>query len=133
VLIPSAHFRATELAKVGQSLPYGGFDAAFDRAGIDLKESASGGAISLASLDNKRAVLDWAPALADLQLVEGVNKSAAALKGTEHFAFRVEVNRKTGAIERASATYDDLDMKVVGAPDTVPHLKITRTVKIEPR
>jgi hypothetical protein len=133
VLIPSAHFRATELGKVGQSLPYAGFDAAFDRAGIDLKESSSGGAISLASLDDTRAVLDWTPALADLQLVEGANKPPVTLKGTEHFAFRVEVDRKSGAIERASATYDDLDMKVVGAPDSVPHLKITRTVKIEPR
>jgi hypothetical protein len=133
ILIPSAHFHATALRTVGQSLPFPGFEAAFDRAGIAIKETASGGEVSLASVDRDRAVLDWKPAVADLEIVEEANKPPITLKGNEHFAFRVEVDRKTGAIARAVASYDNLDMKVVGAPDSMPNLKITRAVSIEPR
>jgi hypothetical protein len=133
-IIPiSQRFRAAELRRVGQSLSYPGFEAAFDRSGVAIRETSSGGEISLASLDAQRAVLDWKPALADLDLVEGANKPPVTLKGTEHFAFRVEIDRKTGAIRRAVTTYDELDMKVVGAPDSVPHVRIRRAVTIEPR
>jgi hypothetical protein len=78
-------------------------------------------------------VIDWKPAAADLEILEEANKPPVRLKGTEHFAFRVEVDRRTGAIARAIASYDNLDMKIVGAPDSVPNLKITRAVSIEPR
>jgi hypothetical protein len=132
-LIPGSHFRATELGAVGQSLSYAGFAAAFDRSGVAIKESSPGGEISLASLDDGHAVLDWKPALADLEIVEKANQPPVTLNGTEHFAFRAEVDRRTGVLERAAAIFDDLDMKVVGAPDSVPHVRITRTVKIEPR
>jgi hypothetical protein len=133
VLIPSTHFNATGLKIVGQSLPFPGFEAAFDRAGIAIKETASGGEVSLASVDPDRAVIDWKPAAADLEILEEANKPPVRLRGTEHFAFRVEVDRRTGAIARAVASYDNLDMKVVGAPDSMPDLKITRAVSIEPR
>jgi hypothetical protein len=133
-LIPtSERFRAAELKTVGQSLTYPGFEAAFDRSGIGIKETSPGGEISLVSLDPQHAVLDWKPAAADLELVEGANKPPVTLKGTEHFAFRVDVDRKTGAILRAATTYDDLDMKVMGAPDSIPHVRISRTVTIAPR
>src|SRR5438309_581957 len=56
VLIPGPHFNATGLKTVGQSLPFPGFDAAFDRAGIAIKETAPGGEVSLASVDRDRAV-----------------------------------------------------------------------------
>jgi hypothetical protein len=133
VLIRGPHFRATELRTVGQSLSFAGFAAAFDRTGVAIKENSPGGEISLASLDARRAVLNWKPALADLEIVEKTNMPAITLKGTEHFAFRVEVDRRTGMLERAAAIFDDLDMKVVAAPDSLPHVRITRTVKIEPR
>jgi hypothetical protein len=133
-IIPtSERFRAAELRTAGQSLSYPGFDAAFDRSGVAIRETSSGGEISLASLDALRAVLDWKPAPADLDLAEGAEKTRVTLKGTEHFAFRVEVDRKTGAILRAATSYDDLDMKIVGAPDSVAHVKISRKVTIEPR
>jgi hypothetical protein len=132
-IIPTSdRFRATELRIVGQSLSYPGFDAAFDRSGIGFKETSPGGAIKLSMLDKHRAVLDWQPATADLELIEKAHQPAVHLKGTESFAFRVDVDRKTGLINRAAATFDNLDMKVIGAPDTFPHLHITRTVTIDP-
>jgi len=132
VIVPSPHFRATELRKVGQSLSYKSFDAAFDRSGIALKETSPGGEIELAAIDARRAVIEWKPALAELELVEHSRTSAVTLRGTEQFAFRVEINRHTGAIERARTINDDLDLKIVGAADTNPHVRITRTVTIDP-
>lgn len=133
VLIPSAHFNATDLKNVGQTLRFPGFDAQFDRAGIAIKETAAGGDVTLVAVDHDRAMLDWKPDLADLEILEEANKPPLRLKGTEHFAFRVEVDRTTGAIARAAVNYDNLDMKIVGAPDSVPNIKIVRTVSIEPR
>ena len=131
VLIPSSRFRATELSKVGQSLSYAAFRAAFDRTGVAIKETSPGGEIVLASLDDARAVLDWNPRLADLQLVNKASVPPLALNGTEHFGFRVAVDRKSGMIESAETIYDDLDMEIAGAPETVPHVRITRAVRIE--
>jgi hypothetical protein len=132
-IIPTSdRFRASELRKTGDSLAYPGFDAAFDRSGIAMRETSPGGEIKLSMLDKHRAVLDWQPAIADLELIEQAHQPPVHLKGTEHFAFRVEVDRKTGFIERAAATYDNLNLKVIGAPDSLPPLQITRTVTIDP-
>jgi hypothetical protein len=132
-IIPTSdRFRASELRTVGQSLNYPGFDAAFDRSGIGFKETSPGGAIKLSMLDKHSAVLDWQPATADLELIEKANQPPVHLKGTESFAFRVDVDRKTGFINRAAAMFDNLDMKVIGAPDSFPHLHITRMVTIDP-
>jgi hypothetical protein len=124
-------FRASELRKVGETLSYPGFDASYDRAGEHLEEAAHGGEMRLAALDPRRAVLDWRPLPADLTLVEKAMQTPTTLQGSEHFAFRVEIDRRTGAIERAATTYDDLDLKIVGAPDNVPHVRISRSVTIE--
>jgi hypothetical protein len=132
-IIPTSdRFHASELRTVGQSLNYPGFDAAFDRSGIGFKETSPGGAIKLSMLDKHSAVLDWQPATADLELIEKANQPPVHLKGTESFAFRVDVDRKTGFINRAAAMFDNLDMKVIGAPDSFPHLHITRMVTIDP-
>ena len=133
VLIPSEHFSATGLKSVGQSLAFPGFDAEFDRAGIAIKETSSGGDVTLVAVDRGRAVLDWKPAPADLEIFEHANNPPIRMRGKENFAFRTEIDRKTGTIVRAGTTYDNLDMKIVGAPDSVPHLKIVRAASIEPR
>jgi hypothetical protein len=78
-------------------------------------------------------VLDWTPAVANLEILEETSKPPVRLKGTEHFAFRVDVDRRSGAIARAVVNYDNLDMKIVGGPDSMPNLKITRVVSIEPQ
>jgi hypothetical protein len=131
-IIPTSNrFRAAELRSVGDTLSYRGFDAAFDRSGTAMKESSPGGQIKLAMVDKHRAVLDWQPATAQLELIENSNKVPVHLKGTETFAFRVEVDRSSGLIEHARTTYDNLSLKVLGAPDSFPPVRITRTVTID--
>ena len=124
-------FRASELRTAGEVLSYRGFDASYDRAGEHLQESTHGGEMRLVALEPRRATLDWRPLPADLTLVEKAMQPPTTLQGTEHYAFRVEIDRSTGFIERATTTFDDLDLKVVGAPETVPHVHISRTVTIQ--
>jgi hypothetical protein len=131
IIAPSPTFRTRELREIGQALRYPGFEAAFDRAGEAIKEISHGGEVRLAVLDARRAVIDWRPDLADIELTENAQKPPLALKGTEHWAFRVEIDRRSGAIERASTTYDDLDLAIVGAPPGTPRVRISRTVVIE--
>lgn len=129
----SLTFHTQDLRAVGQSERYEGFEAAYDRGGEAIKETTHGGEVRLAALDPHRAVIDWRPDLADLELTEGAQKPPMTLKGTEHWAFRLELDRASGAILRAQTTYDDLDLAIVGAPPNVPRVKITRSVLIEPR
>jgi hypothetical protein len=132
VIIPlSGEFHANELRNVGDTHSFPGFTAAFDRAGESIRETTHGGDVRLAAIDSRRAVIDWQPAPADLHMIERGMTPPLTLQGTEHWAFRVELDRRTGAIERASTTYDDLDLKMVGMPDSVPHVRISRTVTIE--
>ena len=69
--------------------------------------------------------------LADLELIERSQTPPMTMKGTEHWAFRLELDRASGAIVRAATTYDDLNLTIVGAPPSVPKVKISRTVLIE--
>jgi hypothetical protein len=124
-------FRANALREAGDSRAFPGFDAAYDRAGERIQETAHGGEVRLAALDPHMAIIDWRPLPADLTLVEQNMKPPMTLQGTEKWAFRVGIDRRTGLIERASTTYDDLDMKIVGAPEAVPHVRISRSVTIE--
>jgi hypothetical protein len=134
VVIPlAAPFRASELRKVGDKVSFTGFDAGYDRAGEQLRERSHGGETSLVSLDSRRATLEWRPLPADLTLVEKATKPPTTMQGSEHFAFRLDVERQTGAIERASTIFDDLDLRIVGAPANVPHVRVSRTVTIERR
>jgi hypothetical protein len=130
-IIPaSPTFRTQELRQVGQSVRYQGFAAASDRAGEGIKETTHGGEMRLAALNPQRVVIDWRPDLADLELTESTQKPPMILKGTEHWAFRLEIDRASGAIARAATTYDDLDLTIVGAPGA-PKIKISRSVLIE--
>jgi hypothetical protein len=131
VIPASPSFRTRELRQVGQTLHYEGFEAAFDHAGEAIKETSHGGEVRLAALDPRRAVIDWRPDLADLEMTERAQKPPMTLKGTEHWAFRLELDRASGAIVRAETIYDDLDLAIVGAPPGAPKVKISRSVLIE--
>ena len=137
VVIPlSSSFAGSKLRKPGDVTHFDGFTAAFDRTGETLKETTHGGETVLVSLDDRKAVLDWAPATADLDLVEHQGAQPLSLKGTEHWAFRLEIDQHTGAIVRAHTSYDELDLTVqmAGLPaDKAPRVKISRTVTIESR
>jgi hypothetical protein len=137
-IIPvSGRFGVEHLERVGDTAHYEGFTAAFDRAGEGLKETTHGGEVRLVSMSAKVATIDWAPALADLDLRDrGPNGEPLFLQGTEHWAFRLELDRRTGALIRAHTTYDDLDLtiRLPNVPEgKQPKVKISRTVSIEPR
>ncbi len=134
VIPVSGRFGVEKLKKVGDTATYEGFTAHFDRAGETLTETAHGGEVRFVSLDARTAVIDWAPAPADLDLLEHHGSQPVALRGTEHWAFRLEFDRRTGVLIRARTTYDDLDLKMrmEGVPDDkLPKLKISRSVLIE--
>ena len=133
VIVPlSPTFGAAALRRQGQSVPYAGFTAAFDRAGESLHEVADGGELRLAALDRRQAVIDWLPVTAMLDLVERAGPSPVTLHGTEHWSFRIVLDRRTGAILDAHTLYDDLDLAVVGVPGA-SHVAISRMVTITPR
>jgi hypothetical protein len=137
-IIPvSGRFGVERLKRVGDSAHYEGFTATFDRAGEGLKETTHGGEVRLVSMSARAATVDWAPALADLDLHDrGPNGEPLFLQGTEHWAFRLELDRRSGALIRAHTTYDDLDLTIRLTdvpPDKQPKIKINRTVSIEPR
>jgi hypothetical protein len=124
-------FNATDLRKIGDAVPFAAFEANFDRAGERIHETTDGGKVQLAALDNRVASIDWAPHPAKLTTTDQTPQGPMTLDGTEGWAFRVEVDPHTGIMQRASTTSDDLDLKIVGAPDSVPHIRISREVKIE--
>jgi hypothetical protein len=138
VVIPTADAAlGSKLRKPGDTATFAGFTAAYDRAGEGLKETTHGGTTTLVSVEPTRATLNWAPELADLELSEHTAQGQALkLVGTEHWAFRVEIDPHTGVLIRAKATYDNLDLVVhmQGVPeDKAPKVKITRMVSIDPR
>jgi hypothetical protein len=136
VIIPlSPTFNVAKLRHAGDSIHYDGYEANYDRNGEKLKQTAHGGEVSLISL-GKIAVVDWSPAVADLDLIESAGAQPVHLKGTEHFAFRVTLDTKTGALIEAHTTYDDLDLAahLPGMPeDQTAPVKINRTVTIRSR
>jgi hypothetical protein len=136
ILRVSPQYGVTGLKHAGDRARYGGFTAAFDRGAMAMREVSSGGTASLMARDKDRLVIDWAPDLADLNLQQRKPPGApTVLQGTEHFAFRVEVDARSGALLRAKSTYDDLDLSVSGPgiPAGKPlHLKMSREVVIEP-
>ncbi len=124
-------FNATKLRKVGDLVPFAGFEAAFARAGEAIHETTDGGDVRLAALDDGRAAIEWRPREAKLSTKDQTPRGPMTLDGTEAWSFRVELDRRTGAIEHASTMNDDLDLKIVGAPDSVPHIRIARAVTIQ--
>jgi hypothetical protein len=134
VLIQSSdRFRANELKNVGQSADFPGFSTSLDRTGIAMSESSTGGSTSLASVDGGHATLDWKPDLARINMVEQHGDESVQLDGTEHFAFRLTIDARSGLLQHAEALYDDLDVAVVLPnipPEKLPRLAIKRTVSI---
>lgn len=134
VIIPvSDEFKTQELSAVGKSVGFEGFDAAYDRAGEKISEHVPGGQVRLVQVDRRHATVEWQPQTADLVSVDRTPQGLITLRGTEHWAFRVVLDRSSGSIESASTIYDDLDLAVADAPSGTPHVQITRVVTIEHR
>jgi hypothetical protein len=138
VLIQSSDtFHLRDLKKVGQSASFAGFTTSVDRPEISMTETSTGGSISLAGIEKGRALVDWKPDISKLDLVEkdaGGPGKPFTLSGTEHFAFRVQIDVKTGTLERADTLYDDLDMtvQIPGGQGPSPRVAIKRIVSLGP-
>ncbi|HLY78724.1 MAG TPA: hypothetical protein VKQ70_05080 [Caulobacteraceae bacterium] len=129
----SDRFHVGDLKRVGQTVRFPGFSTSLDRAGVAMAETSPGGEIGLTSLDQGAATLDWKPEPADLDLTENYGGQAIKLHGTEHFAFRLVIDARTGWLEHGETLYDNLDMAVAlpnVPPDKAPRVTIKRVVSI---
>lgn len=134
----SKRFQIGRLTTVGQSVGFQGFTTSLDRPGMQMAESSDGGVTTLAGVEGENAIVLWAPSPSQLHLVQkdgaGPGKPVS-LDGTEHFAFRLEIDTHTGVLQRASSVYDDLNVAVTMAglpPGIHPRQLIHREVTIEP-
>jgi hypothetical protein len=134
----SDRFHLRDLRSVGQSAPFPGFSTSLHRPGLAMTESSDGGATTLVSRNADRVVVDWAPSISSLDLVEqdaGGPGQPVHLVGTEHFAFRVTIDAPSGSLESATTLYDDLNLTVIvpGLADAQrPRIASRRVVTIEP-
>ena len=129
----SPTFGLTTLKKAGDTSHFAGFTAAFDRNGETLAETTHGGVMTLISLTPVQAVVDWAPAPAELHLKEHSPAGPVILDGTETWDFRLVIDPRTGVLVRADTQHDVLDMTVTMdglPPGQHPQVKITREVSI---
>lgn len=139
VLIQSSPvFRINDLAEVGKGVHFDGFKTKLDRLGSAIAAASPGGTITLAGLDQQVATVDWTPDPMQIAITVHANGNMQemAMTGTERYAFRSEIDRRTGALRRAMTTSDNLDLVVAMPnvpPDKAPHLAISRDVAIETR
>ena len=127
--------RRRALRKVGDRATYDGFNAAFNRSGRSIKEtSPRRRGACLCRRRRRHHRLGAGPGRSGSSRV-GPQNQTIGLKGTEHFAFRVQIDTRTGALISGRTTYDDLDlaMHLTGVPDDkLPRQKITRAVRFCP-
>jgi hypothetical protein len=136
LILASDTFGVRKLAAPGDKASFAGFSTTLDRLGIQMAEASDGGEVTLVSMDEDQATLDWKPTTSKITLVEQAGGSAVHLSGTETFAFRLVVGRRTGALVRAQSIHDDLDLAIAapGLPvDKPPRMAVKRTVSISPR
>jgi hypothetical protein len=129
-------FQLASLRGAGASARFAGFQTSLDRLGVAISASSPGGVTKVLAV-NPVVVVDWMPDPMNLTLVNRPsNGPPVTLKGIENFAFRLEIDRLSGALKRAWTTHDALDLvvDVPGVPaDKLPRVAITREVVIETR
>ena len=128
-------FRIDALRRPGDTVSFAGFSTSLKRPNLEMSETSDGGEMSLTGVEEGRALVDWKPSPSQLHLVNKLpSGQQIPLDGTEHFAFRLEIDARTGALRSARTLYDDLDLTaaVAGPADRQPRLRITREVAIVP-
>lgn len=137
LIVASPQFGADKLKAVGDSRRFGAFSTTIDRPDNAFTASSPGGTTSLTALTPARATLDWeADPMAIVVIHRTPGTPEVKLSGTERFGFRVDVDRRTGALLRAATPSDALDVTVSmpGLPPGVtPRMTVTRDVLIERR
>jgi hypothetical protein len=131
----SDRFAIGELAKGRRSARFAGFTTHLRRPAVEMAESSDEGEIALAGGSGGVSFVDWIPSPSRLEITTQADGRPVTLKGTEHFAIRLEVDR-AGVMQRAATRYDDLDLSVSVPnlpPDKLPHVQIHRAFVIERR
>ncbi len=134
----SPRFHLSDLALPGASARFEGFDTKLDRLGISMVASSPGGEIKLSALTEHTATVDWSPDPMQLTIVHHAEQGSpeVTLSGVERYAFRLEIDARSGVLRHAATITDNLDLVVSmpGLPaDKAPHVGITREVTIERR
>jgi len=132
----SPKFRLADLKTTGARARFEGFDTKLERLGIAIAASSPGGEILLHDMNPGVLTIDWTP---DPMQIEIINRKTDTrpevnLKGVERYAFRLEIDPASGALERAATTEDNLDLAVSMPdipPDKMPRIAISREVAIE--
>ncbi|THD82515.1 MAG: hypothetical protein E7812_01315 [Phenylobacterium sp.] len=127
-------FHIDRLGPKTRTAAFAGFSTHLRRPGIEMTESSDGGQISLADPVAGRVLVDWAPTLSRLELIQGDSATPGgpvALNGTERFAFRLEIDPRSGVLEHAYALHDDLDLQMTPPGAAQPlRLQVRREVDI---
>jgi hypothetical protein len=135
LIINAEQFHARDLTRAGQTVSFPGLSTSLDRGDFAMSESSGTGEVTLVALDRATATLDWKPSLSKLEMTKGAGAARLPMSGTEHFAFRVTLDRRTGLLTEAHTLYDDIAMTVAVpglAADKRPHIAIRRLVSITP-
>lgn len=135
LIIDADQFHARDLTRTGQTISFPGLTTSLDRGDFAMAESSDTGEVTLAALVPATATLDWKPSPSKLDMAKGAGAARLPMSGTEHFAFRVTLDRRTGLLVEAHTLYDDVEVTVAVPglpPDKRPHLAIRRVVSITP-
>jgi len=132
-IIPLApKFGARGLRTPGETRPWPGLTAQFERFGRRFEEHVPGGTLTLVASSPGETTVDWRPEPADLT-IEDHGPPPVRLHGVERWAFRVSFDPGDGMLRSAQATEDSIDVVVSmpGLPaERSPHVNLTRTVSI---
>lgn len=129
-------FKLSTLRAPGDRARFPAYATQFERLGVAISVAAPGGEVFLETATPDTATVLWTSDPMQLRIIHRATNAEPeiTLEGIENYAFRVQIDARTGAVQRAVTTSDALDLAVVlpGAPpNTAPHIRITRDVLIE--
>jgi hypothetical protein len=136
VLVQSSdRFKLATLRRPGDQARFEGYSTHFSRLGAIVQVSAQGGSTTLTSFDPHNVVVDWASDPMSINIIHLADSASPEvhLGGVENFAFRLQIDPRTGIVQNATATHDELNLVVAipgMAPSLAPRLQITRAVTI---
>ena len=129
------HFGLAQLAKAGDTRRFPAFAVKIDRFDIAATLASPGGSTTLRALTPDRATIDWVsdPMRVDILMRGAMSGADVKLAGTENFAFRIEIDPRTGALLGATTPTDKLDLTMTLPGGFSQPMPIVREVAITPR
>ena len=132
----SSEFKLADLSTPGDSARFPAFKSQLDRLGTGIEVTSPGGLTNFVSRQGDVAVVDWSPDPMAVAIVShgAMNGTDQRMRGVERYAFRLEIDARSGALIRAATPSDRLDLivDVPGlSPEQDPRIVVTREVSIE--